>query len=128
MSRTNRPRLASKDDFCRFYGREPPPIWFGLAYEEHGEIVGMGIVHHDTLGRAWGSLDAKNPLPALLMHRTAKRALAALREAGEPILYVGCNRKLPNAEKWLRRLGFSIDPDLHNDGDIRHWSLRLADG
>jgi hypothetical protein len=135
MSRTNRPRLASKDDFLRFYGREPPEIWFGLAYEEDGEIVGMGIVHHVVRrlpdgtfrSEAWGSLDAKKPLPALLMHRTAKRTLAALRVAGEPVLYVGCDRKLPKAEKWLRRLGFSIDPELYNDGDVRHWSLRLVD-
>lgn len=120
-------RLATPDEFVRFFGREPPDIWFGLPHYEGGEIVGMGVVHHDALGRAWGSLDAKKPLPALRMHRTAKRALAALREAGEPVLYVGCNRKHAQAEKWLLRLGFSLDAELHAEDDVRYWSMRLAD-
>lgn len=120
-------RLATADDFRRFFGREPPAIWFGLAAEDAaGAIVGMGIVTHDAFGRAWGSYSATRRLSAATMHRAAQRTLAALREAGEPVLYVHCHLSIPGAERWLRRLGFTAAPEIPSDAENPVWKWPIS--
>lgn len=135
-------RLATPDEFRAFYGREPPEVWIGIPYEEAGEIVAMAVIFHvfrpmpdkTIRDEAWGTIDARKPLPATVLHRTAKHALAALKTAGEPALYTIC-RPDTVAEKWLLRLGFSIDPSLHPEEVVYEgktlklpvWSMRLAD-
>jgi hypothetical protein len=47
------------------------------------------------------------PLSAFTVHRAAYRIIAALREVGEEALYVQCDGSVPDAEKWLHRLGFA---------------------
>lgn len=120
--------LASADDFRRFFGREPPEIWFGLMAIEGEEIVGMGIVRHDEYGRAWGSLTLRKRLLPLLMHRTALRVLAALSEAEEPCILTFCDTAIAGAEKWLQRLGFLPVPELTVDPNYPTWRRALADG
>lgn len=58
------------------------------------------------------------------MHRAAKRALAALGAAGEPVLYVGADERIPAAGEWLRRLGFSRAPAMDSDPDYPVWEKR----
>jgi hypothetical protein len=118
---TVRTRPATADDFRRFVGGDPPPIWLGLVAEENGEIVGAGVVFWDELGRAWGSYSARRALPPVTMHRAARRVLAALEAVGEPALYTFCSRTIVGAQKWLRRLGFKPLPELTTDPNHPVW-------
>jgi hypothetical protein len=121
-----RTRPASADDFRNLFGRDPPPVWLGLAAVDEsggpgGEIVGLGIVFWDEWGRAWGSYSAKRALPPVTMHRAARRVLAALEGAGEPALHVFCSRAIAGSEAWLRHLGFRPAPELDVDPDFPVW-------
>jgi hypothetical protein len=124
-------RPATADDFRGFFGRDPPAVWLGLAAEEDGPgdkrtVVGMGVVHWDELGRAWGSYSATRQLSAATMHRAAQRTLAALSGAGEPALYVYCNMSIRGAEKWLRRLGFTAAPEMTSDARYPVWKWPIS--
>lgn len=120
-----RSRAATAADFEAFFGRAPPAIWNGLVAEDDtGAIVGAGIVFWDDYGRAWGSYSARKPLPAVTMHRAARRMLAALEAVGEPALYVGGDPTLPGAEGWLQRLGFDRAPELDGDPKFPIWVKR----
>lgn len=121
------PRLATPDDFRRFFGRDPPAVWFGLVAEKDGEILGVGIVQWDEWGRAWGSVDAAAKVSPIVLHRAARSAIDTLTKVGEPVIYAFCNTAVPHAAAWLARLGFAPDAAL-STGEPQVWSRRLADG
>lgn len=107
---TIRLRPATAADFTA-RGRAVPEVFLGFAAERDGEVVGYGLVVWDHEGRAWGAFDRFGDVPRFLMHRLARRVIAALREAGEPAIYAICDTRIPRAEEWLRRLGFTPTPD-----------------
>lgn len=99
-------RPATDDDFLAFYGKEPPEIWLGIVHEEYGRVIGFGRVVWNDWGKAMGFVDRKAPLSPFTMHRAAKRMFKALKEVGEPAIYVACDERFPRAAHWLNRLGF----------------------
>lgn len=116
-------RVATDEDFLSFYGVEPPETWIGwtgLVYEEHGRLIGFGLVVWNAWGKATGYVDRKAPLSPFTMHRAAHRMFKALREVGEPALYVNCDPNIARAAYWLKRLGFKPMPD-----DPEIWQVTL---
>lgn len=108
-------KIATDADFWRFYGQEPPSRWLGVVGERRGALIGFGAVLWDDQGRAWGFFERRARVSAVTMHRAAVRTLAALRESGEAAVHTLCDRAVPDAEKWLARLGFKPDADLSNE-------------
>jgi hypothetical protein len=78
--------------------------------------------------RCWVSVDMRKPLPAIVLHRNAKRLLARLAQVGEPIVFAFSDPRQPKADRWLRRLGFEIDVSVPGPAGWPVWSMRLADG
>jgi hypothetical protein len=106
---------ATDQDFLAFYGESPPEVWLGMAYKEQDRVLGMGTVIWNEHGCALGFVDRRRPVSAFAMHRAVLKVFAALKAAGEPAVYVMCDRRFPKAEYWLRRLGFiptDDNPDL----------------
>jgi hypothetical protein len=114
--------VADELDFLSFYSREPPPIWIGICVKRSRRIIAFGLVVWNEHGAACGFVDRRQPVSAFTVHRAAYRILAALREVGEESLYVQCDGSIPDAEKWLRRLGFA---PMENDPTV--WRLVLLE-
>ena len=112
--------VATPLDFMSFYKREPPAIWIGLCEKVGSRVTAFGIVVWNDHGAACGFVDRRQPVSAFTIHRAAYRILAALREVGEEALYVQCDGSIPDAEKWLRHLGFA---PMENDPTV--WRLEL---
>lgn len=112
--------VATPLDFVSFYKREPPAIWIGLCVKRGRRVVAFGLVVWNDHGAACGFFDRRLPVSPFVVHRAAYRILAALREVGEEALYVQCDGSVPDAEKWLCRLGFE---PMENDPTV--WRLEL---
>ena len=111
-------RPATYEDVVRYAGHELPEDWciehrvVGHAAEAGGEVVAVGYVTWDMLGRCWGWFSRRDALSPFLVHRKARATMRLLREVGEPALYAICNAAIPRAEEWLRRLGFHAAPEV----------------
>ena len=79
--------------------------WVGVS-ERDGSVVALGIVGWDQWGRVWGFYDSRGCVSPFTMHRMARKIMGHLREVGVKELHAYCSDVVPNAEKWLRRLGF----------------------
>ena len=99
-------RLATQQDFQTFFGREAPAVFTALTASRGTAIVGIGGVAYSEQGEAIGFLDLRERLPAIALHRAARRFLAVLKEVGEPSILTYCDDALPLAKKWLTHLGF----------------------
>lgn len=97
---------ATESDFLAFYRRPAPEIWLGMCVKEGERIVGFGAVIWNEWGCACGYVDRRVPLSPFLMHRAVKRVFAALKQAGEPAVYVSCDPTIARAAQWLQKLGF----------------------
>ncbi len=107
-------RLATPNDFIRFYGHAPPDEWFGVTAERDGVLLGMGSVVWDRWGRPWLLFNRGVPdVPAIAMHRLARWVMRDLRQTfREEEVFAFCDEKIAGAEKWLRRLGFEPVPEM----------------
>ena len=123
-------RRAAAADFRAYAGRDPDPDyaedWFGYVVEGAGGPVGIGVLSLDRYGRFWAWTDAKEPLPAALVHRAALRMLAALREAGAREVHCYRDDALPTSEGWLKRLGFRPAPEILTPRDKPVWVCDLT--
>lgn len=124
-------RLATADDLRSFYGCEPSAEWCAAPPAGHvatrdGRDIAIGVVTLDRYGRVWGWFDMREPLPAVLVHRYARRLLAALRQDGIEALHAICDRRKPRAEAWLRRLGFHEDDEMTRDPAYPVWTCKIA--
>ena len=111
-------RLATPDDLSAFARREPPDWcieWLGYVAERDGRLLALGSVFWDKWGRVWGAFDKKERVSPFLMHRLARVTITRLREIGIKQLYAECDLRVPNAAKWLRRLGFRPAPIVPPD-------------
>ncbi len=117
-------RLATPDDFVRFYGRAPPEEWCGFTAERDGVLLGMGSIYWDQWGRAWLFFNRANiHVPAITMHRLAKRAIRDLATTfHEEVVHAFCDTEIANADKWLERLGFKPAPEM--GGPVMVWKAQ----
>lgn len=114
-------RKATDEDFRAVYGREPPAIWTGLVVERGGAIIASGEVLWNEWGKAEGYIHKLADVPPVTVQRATLRVLQALRAVGEPDIHVGCDMGVPNAARWLERLGFA--PTEH---DPHIWRKELS--
>jgi len=130
-----RGRWATADDHRRYFGREPPQMWNGVVAELNGGIVGFGtICWHPAFDidgkplpyRCWVAGDTRKHLSPFMVHRVAIRALARLAALGEPIVYEFSDPRMPQADRWLRRLGFEIELNVASPAGWPVWSKKLS--
>lgn len=121
-------RPATAADFVRFYGREPPEGWFGIAGERRGALVGFGGVTIDAdTGRAWAFVDRVGVnLPGKALHRSALLTLAQAAEMGIAELHATCDDRIEAAARWLTRLGFEHDAALSAETGETVWTCRVS--
>jgi hypothetical protein len=117
MKEKTRLLRASDNDYRAFYGREPPEGWAGFCAERDGPegratIVAFGWVWIDQQARAWTGVDKVHEVPPLLLHHGIRDFFVALQQEGIPALYALCDERIPNATRWLTRLGFVIDATM----------------
>lgn len=119
-------RLATAEDIRSYAGRELPADYcicsaLGYAAERDGRVVAISLVTWDSYARAWVWFDTTEPLSPIVMHRRALKTIKVLREVGEPLLLAFCSRRIADAEKWLKRLGFHPAPELTTDPNHPVW-------
>ncbi len=123
--------MARASDFRRYFGVEPAPAWciegkiIGHVAERGGELVAVGLVSWDQYGRAWGWYSVRERVPEIIIFRQARAMLALLRSVKEPALYVFSDPRVPQAEKWLRRLGFRPAPGIV-EPKVEAWKCDLT--
>lgn len=120
-------RLATPDDLRNFAGCIVPEWcveWVAYVAVRDSRPVALGTVFWDKWGRVWAAFDKKERVSPFLMHRLARRTIARLREIGIERLHAECDGRVPEAAKWLRRLGFRPGPIV--PPDLREvWTLLL---
>jgi hypothetical protein len=102
-------RPATAEDIASYGGAGLPSWcieWRGWAYEAKGEVLALGSICWDSYGQAMCFFEAKDAVPAIVMHRTAVKALRWLRETDTRRVLTACDESRPRAAEWLRRLGF----------------------
>lgn len=125
-------RLARPADAEAYAGAALPAEWFfgghlvGLVAERDGEMVAIGFITWDGLGRAWGWFSRRGSVSPFLMHREARRMLVGLREAEIAVLHAFCSQSIPGSANWLARLGFVAAPELTTDPDHPVWRCDLS--
>jgi hypothetical protein len=107
--------LATPATFRAWCGREMPDSYVGYIGKRDGVPVAMGGVFWDDDGFCIAAYDSRGRISAFVMHRIALRLLKVLRDIGETAVWADCDRNIPGAEKWLRRLGFT--PCAGADGE-----------
>lgn len=114
-------RLATAEDFQRFYGFGAPELWLGVVAEKAGRAVAMGSVVWSEHGQALVFFDRKGEASAFTLHRAARLVFDTLRSVGEPALFATCDASIPNAGRWMEKLGFQRMADTENT-----WRLDLT--
>lgn len=92
----------------------------GITAELNGEVAGYAGIR-DVLGKNWAFfrvIDERLRVPALL-HRTTLSVLRAAAEVGISPIFTFCDSSQPNAEAWLKRLGFELLDDNEKDEPVR---------
>jgi hypothetical protein len=102
-------RPVTRADIREYAGQDIPE-WCvqieGHAAVRGGNVVALGLVVANPDGHLTGWFDAKENLPPVVMHRTARRTLDALRRRGERRIAVICDASRLGSALWLERLGF----------------------
>jgi hypothetical protein len=75
--------------------------------------------------RTWVSLTVLNGVSPALLHRGARWLIAKLTDIGVPALYVFSDPRRPDGDRWLSRLGFTIDLSQPGPAGCPVWSKRL---
>jgi hypothetical protein len=122
-------RPVTRADIREYAGQDIPEwcvAFGGYAAEQAGAVVALGLVILDSHGRIWGGFESKVPLSPVRMHRSARKVLARLRDAGESVMHAHCSQSIPGAEKWLRRLGFVPAPEMTIDPNHPVWTCTLS--
>lgn len=111
-------RQATKEDFVRFYGKNPPKewnAWLGIV-DDSGRVFGLVVWYEN--GAVVAGIDRRDhddPVSAFALHRAAMAMLRSVSAGGEEQINVFCGPH-PKAEFWLRRLGF--EPGHEHDGQV----------
>lgn len=115
-------REARPQDVVKFTKVFCPPKFYGLAVEEDGELIGLGVIVWGRERRAWLSMEWS---PALLkhpffVHRVTKMLMRAAGQAGET-LYTIESKEPKGAAKWLARLGFTDTGEAWQGERVLRW-------
>ena len=107
-------REATHADVAAFFKKRDldAPTFRGWVGELDGRVIGIGGLARLGNGRWFAFLDLADearPFKMTLM-RQAKRTLEEARQMGIRYVYAEMNTAERNAEEWLTRLGFELDP------------------
>lgn len=104
-------RKATREDIEAFSDLPEKPTLKAWCGEIDGEIVALGgfaRFHGRWIG--FCSLKKEARKYKMTIARTAIRSLEEARRLGIRYIYADAQDDEPGSEKWLRRLGFEIDP------------------
>lgn len=104
-------RPATRADIEAYSSQAGKPSIKAVAMEKDGAIIGLGGIAC-VKGRWIAFCDLKGEARAYKMHimRAARRFLEEARREGIQFVYAARDESEPGSERWLRRLGFEIDP------------------
>lgn len=108
-------RRARKGDLERFFGDEgmenSPSVraWVG---EKDGKVIVLGGIARGGDGRWYGFFDIKDAARCydVLIARWARDGLKEFKEQGVKYIYATQDLSEKTAGKWLKKLGFHVDP------------------
>lgn len=115
-------RPATANDFLEMRQSLPPVRVRAFAGVEDGKVIALGGIGYNGEGRFQVFFDlsedeARKRYPIALV-KTAKRILVEAKEAGIPRVIARCDRRIPEAERFLLWLGFTpISPG----SDVFYW-------
>lgn len=104
-------RRATAEDIATFSSLENKPTILAWVGEEDGKIVGIAGFAFSK-GRWFGFCDATERARKhkIMFARAAIRAMEEMKSMGVKYIYADLDRYEPGAERWLRSLGFTVDP------------------
>jgi len=104
-------RKATAEDIATFSSLTNKPTILAWVGEENGELLGIAGFALSN-GRWFGFCDAtaRARKHKIAIGRAAKRAMEEMKSMGIKYIYADLDRNEPGAERWLRSLGFTIDP------------------
>ena len=107
-------RRARRGDLMEYFDgdmeNEPSvQAWVG---EKDGEILVVGGIARGGDGRWYGFFDIKDGGRCynILIARWARDCMALFKKQGVKYIYVALDKDERNAARWLKRLGFHVDP------------------
>jgi hypothetical protein len=109
-------RRATKEDLEAFYGRATRPsckAWIALYKGEPACVAGISLERVGPV--AFSDVKPGIDAPTITIWRTAKAMLDEMKARGFPLI-VGINKCLPNSQKFLQSLGFTVVGD--HDGEL----------
>jgi RimJ/RimL family protein N-acetyltransferase len=108
-------RHASREDIDTFSSMANKPTILGWVGEIDGKIVAIGGLAF-TKGRWFGFLDLKDEARPFKMTiaRNAIRVLCEAERLGIKYIYAEADKRETGSERWLKRLGFELDPRTAN--------------
>lgn len=104
-------REATREDIDRFYAMDEKPTMRAWVVELDGEIVGFcGLARAKGRWVAFSDMkDALRPFKKVIL-KTGLLMMREAKRAGIRYVYSEPNPEEPNAKRFLRALGFDIDP------------------
>lgn len=114
-------RTARDEDWQAITGKDAPAHWIGLAYEEHGQLLGLGGLYEAADRRWWATVAAKARRPVALC-KAAREVLETAAKAEVPV-YALADQRIDGAESFLRRIGFKDTDETIEGHRVLIWTL-----
>ena len=83
-----------------------PEHFVGYAERRDGRLTAIGAICFRDDGEAWAIFDARPPISRSVHARTLE-LFAAAQRGGCQVIYATVDPSKHNAEKWMKRIGFS---------------------
>lgn len=104
-------RRATAEDIAAFSDMTEKPTIIGWVGEVDGRIIGLGgFARGGARWVAFADLTEEARPYRMTIARTAIRAMQEAKRLGFRFVYAAKDDSEPTAEKWLKSLGFSLDP------------------
>jgi hypothetical protein len=105
-------RPATADDIAAFYGEDDPrPTVLAWAGEVDGKVLGIGGL---AFAQGWWfgfcDISAEGRRYKVTIAKMARMIMAEAQARGIRYVYADADANEPMAVRWLRSLGFDIDP------------------
>lgn len=115
-------RPAIRADIDAYSSQAGKPSIKGIVMEKDGCVIGLGGIAY-AKGRWIGFCDLSEEARGYKMHimRGARRFLDQMRREGIRFIYAGRDEGEPGSERWLKSLGFEIDPRSQT---LYRWSAK----
>jgi hypothetical protein len=115
-------RPARAVDIVKFARFAVPLQYVGVAAEQDGKVIGVGVIMWGAGDRAWVTLDTTPELRKMpgLLHRVGLALVNAGSQACDELYSLHAGKE-PTSERWLTRLGFRDTGELLGKERIFKW-------